>query len=216
MTKALTEFVKRNGKLYSQRLGIDITKEPFKWFVASILFGARISEKIVFNTYKQFKDASVLSPEKILKAGWDKLVALLDAGGYVRYDFKTADKLLEVCRNLVKNYKGDLKLLYKCANDYEELCTRLKNLGKGIGDVTVNIFLRDMQSVWKKACSKPTALTRMSMQKIGISDLKRCAHKIGVNVENLETALIVLAKDYCRKKRCAQCTLTELCKSYRR
>lgn len=40
--------------LYSEELGIDL-KEPsgrFKWFLAAILFGARISEKIAANTYK--------------------------------------------------------------------------------------------------------------------------------------------------------------------
>jgi len=30
-----------------------------------------------------------LDPEKILEAGWDKLVEVLDRGHYVRYDFST-------------------------------------------------------------------------------------------------------------------------------
>jgi len=45
-----------NFPLYVEDLGID-QKEPsggFKWFLASILFGARISEKIASNTYKSF------------------------------------------------------------------------------------------------------------------------------------------------------------------
>ena len=45
-----------NFSLYVEDLGIDL-KDPsgrFKWFLASILFGARISEKIASNTYKSF------------------------------------------------------------------------------------------------------------------------------------------------------------------
>ena len=45
-----------NFRLYAEDLCIDL-KEPsdrFKWFLASILFGARISEKIASNTYKSF------------------------------------------------------------------------------------------------------------------------------------------------------------------
>jgi hypothetical protein len=40
-----------------------------------------------------------------VKTGWDGLVSTLDAGGYVRYDFKTATKLLEVMKNLIDQYR---------------------------------------------------------------------------------------------------------------
>jgi hypothetical protein len=35
-----------------------------------------------------------------MEKGWDGLVAILDRGGYVCYDYKTATKLLEINRNL--------------------------------------------------------------------------------------------------------------------
>ena len=84
--------------LYSEDLGIDLSTPSgrFKWFIASILFGARISEQIAANTYRCFEAASIIdAPDKITAAGWDRLVETLDAGGYVRYDFSTATKLLE-------------------------------------------------------------------------------------------------------------------------
>jgi len=62
------------GERFSSELGIDISstknEEIFKWFLASILFGARISETIVVNTYKEFEKEDVVSPLKILKTGW--------------------------------------------------------------------------------------------------------------------------------------------------
>jgi hypothetical protein len=43
--------------LYSEDLGIDLSTPSgrFSWFVASILFGARISEQIAAKTYQYFK-----------------------------------------------------------------------------------------------------------------------------------------------------------------
>ena len=57
--------------LYSEDLGIDLTKPSgrFRWFIASILFGARISEKIAMQTYKTFEKYGILSPDKIINAG---------------------------------------------------------------------------------------------------------------------------------------------------
>jgi hypothetical protein len=113
--------------LYSEDLGIDL-KEPsgrFKWFLASILFGARISEKIASNTYKQFEQYGLDSPEKIIAAGWDELVRILDGGGYVRYDFSTATKLLEIMEVLRERY-GSLDNLYEQSADVKELERRVR------------------------------------------------------------------------------------------
>ena len=88
----------KKSKLYSEELGIDLSKkkpaELFKWFIASILFGARISETIAKNTYKTLEKYKLLKPQKILKAGWNFLVnPIMRQGGYVRYDGKTSDTL---------------------------------------------------------------------------------------------------------------------------
>ena len=87
---------------FSTDLGIDLSqgrsREIFKWFLASVLFGARISESIVKKTFREFASRAIVSPKVILDTGWDGLVEVLDQGGYVRYDFKTATKLLDLCR----------------------------------------------------------------------------------------------------------------------
>jgi hypothetical protein len=53
--------------LYSKDLGIDLTEPSgrFKWFLASILFGARISEKIASNTYRWFDMCDMTSPPRL-------------------------------------------------------------------------------------------------------------------------------------------------------
>lgn len=154
------EIVELVGGSYASQLGIDLSSgdsaEIQKWFIAALLFGARISEKIAMNTYREFEHADLLSSGMILQAGWDRLVEILDRGGYVRYDFKTATKLLNVCEALDRQYGGDLNALHACAADTNELIRRVKGLGKGIGDVTANIFLRELRGVWAKANPIPS------------------------------------------------------------
>ena len=41
--------------------------EIFKWFLASILYGKRISYKIAERTYKEFEKRGILTPEKIIE-----------------------------------------------------------------------------------------------------------------------------------------------------
>ena len=134
------------GKIYSRDLGIDLKsgreEEIFKWFLACLLFGKPIQQEVAKRTYFEFEKEKILTPEKILKAGWDKLVEILDRGYYVRYDFSTATKLLEICKELKEKY-GSLKNLIKVSKNKKDLSRRLQEF-KGIGPVTTRIFLREL------------------------------------------------------------------------
>jgi len=135
------------GKIYSRDLGINLKsgkeEEIFKWFLACLLFGKPIQQEVAKRTYFEFEKENLLTPEKILEAGWDKLVEVLDRGHYVRYDFSTATKLLEICKKLKKDY-GSLGNLLKSAKNKKDLERKLLEF-KGIGPVTTRIFLRDLK-----------------------------------------------------------------------
>lgn len=150
------------GGRFSKSLGIDLAcgeaTETFKWFLAAMLFGARISEVLAVRTFHALVQAGLTTPQRILDRGWEGLVTVLDRGGYVRYDFKTATKLLEVAGRLVELYGGDLTALHAAAENPRDLEQRLRTLGRGIGEVTVNIFLREMRGLWDKADPLPSAL----------------------------------------------------------
>lgn len=189
----IKEFVKKYGKKYSDILGINVRKEPFKWFLASILFGAPIREENAMKTYKIFDKNDLITPEKIIKAGWDKIVLLLDEGGYTRYDFKTADKLIEVCNAIIE--KGGMdKILKK-----EDLRTELK-LAKGIGDVTIDIFLRELNLPHN--ISKYAIIAAKNHELLVGDKIKRIK---GIDEIELEIALMKLGRDYCRKNKCNEC-----------
>jgi len=220
--ESLKILLENFGWKYSEILGINLSdgkdEEIFKWFLAAILFGAPITEKAVIKTYKCFEKCDVLTSKKILQIGWDGLVEILDEGSYTRYDFKTADKLLEVTKNLMEKHDGSLTLLYDKASDKQDLEKQLKHLGKGIGNVTVSIFLRELRNVWDRADPDPTDLVKLAAENLGIvrkhsteSALKQLKdfwskNRIaGKSFVNFETALLRLGKDFCRKGKCAEC-----------
>lgn len=155
-------LVERLGGRYSKALGIDLESgrpdETFKWLLAAILFGARISETLAVRTWHELMRQGLTAPQRILDRGWDGLVAILDRGGYVRYDFKTASKLIEVANRLVERYGGDVTALHRAADDPADLERRIQSLAGGIGEVTANIFLREMRGIWNKADPSPSGL----------------------------------------------------------
>lgn len=154
----IEDLLEQWGKTFSSNLGIDIESgrsgEIFKWFLASILFGTRIRQNVAEETYRQFENNRILTPDSILATGWDGLVKILDSGGYARYNFKTATKLLEIAGLLNTKYGGDLNNLHNEAKDAADLEAKLGEF-KGVGPVTVNIFLRELRGIWEKADPLP-------------------------------------------------------------
>lgn len=224
--KLLTYFAGR----FSKQLGIDLSRgsseEIFKCFLASKLYGARISADIAGRTYEQFVLHDLTSPEKILAAGWDKLVEVLDKGGYVRYDFSTARRLLEICQNLLSEYKGDLNELQAKARDGADLENRLRQLGQGIGPVTIQIFLREMRFLWPQAQPNLSKAAQHAASKLGLiknkgkalMELQSLWESCGFKVKDfpdLEAALVRLDLKYCRRSRCSNCPLQGECPSAR-
>jgi len=194
---------------YAEELGINLEggdfNEIFKWFLASFLFGKRISENLAKRTYKEFERENLLSPEAISKAGWDKLVEVLDRGGYARYDFSTASRLLELMHELKE--KGGLERIFQKSRDAKDLENRLKEF-KGFGSVTANIFPRELRFM-PKADPEISRFVRISARNLGIN---LTVNRKTKDFIRLESALLRLGKDYCRKNKCKICKLREYCK----
>ncbi len=214
---------------FAAELGIDVAAGPaerLKWFLAAILYGTRISGSLAARTYRVFAEHGVITPQAVLERGWDGLVELLDAGGYVRYDFKTATKLLTIMESLVRDYDGDLERLAAAATDPTDLERRLMALGKGVGPATVNIFLRELRGVWPLAEPPLSPLAQLAAEHLrllppglagpaALAELSRRwqAHPVsGAALVDLEAALVRLGRDYCRKARLSRpCPMAEVC-----
>jgi len=152
--EAMARLLAQYRGRFAAELGIAVAAGPQerqKWFLAAILYGARISGELAARTYRVCAARGVLTPEAVLAQGWDNLVVLLDEGGYTRYDFKTATKLLNVMGALQEKYGGSLERLHEVSRDYDDLEARLRGLASGIGPATANIFLRELRGIWPKA-----------------------------------------------------------------
>ena len=186
----------KKERTYSEELGIDLKGgddgEIFKWFLASVLFGARISETIAMRTYRAFERYGLLTPERILKAGWDFLVnPVMREGGYVRYDEKTSREVLRNCEMLMGEYGGSLNRLHREARDARDLEMRLLRF-YGVGPVTVNIFLRELRPYWRKADPEPMATVLETARRFAI-DLGHVKRK-SVVFTRIEAGLVRLRK----------------------
>ena len=226
----LQVLVEQLGGGFAEALGIRLAVaeegEVFKWFLASFLYGARISEAIAARTYQEFERRKLLTPQAIQDVGWDGLVQVLDAGGYVRYDFSTATKLLEVTADLLMHYAGKLSNVHAAADGPRDLERRLQKIGKGVGPVTANIFLRELRCIWAKAEPMPSDLVVSAAQHLGL--LRRNlrnrgrmlvalkAHWKGAGVPgqsfaHFEAALVRLELRYCRKGKHSVCPMAPWC-----
>ncbi len=188
-------------KIYSEELNLDLRKpeDRFKWFLASILFAKRISAEIAKKTFRRFEEEGLVAPQAILKAGWDKLVQVLDSGGYVRYDFSTASNLINISKNLLEKF-GSLEEIHEKAESPKNLEELLLQF-KGIGPVCVNIFLRELRGIWRKANPKPSKLAFEVAEKLGVK-----------KVEEVESQLVRINLEYCKKGRCNFCPVHKICR----
>jgi hypothetical protein len=162
----------KRSQLYREELGIDLRSrvdtEYFKWFLACLLFGGRISETIAKNTYHAFRRHNLLTPRKIIRAGWEFLVQpIMREGGYVRYDGRKSTQILRNCEMLLSHYHGSLHELHQLAAGAEDLENRLLAF-YGVGPITVNIFLRELRPYWKKADPEPLPIVLELARQLGL------------------------------------------------
>lgn len=167
----IATLLDESGGSYAAALGIALdglrAEEIYRWFIAAVLYGAPIPEALASRTWREFSANGVLDPQRVLDTGWDGLVQMLDRGGYTRYDYKTATKLLEINRALLTDYGGDLNALHAAAADPADLQRRLMALGKGIGPATAAIFLRELRGRWQKAAPPLSPLAIEAARELG-------------------------------------------------
>jgi len=224
----ISQVLARLPGRFATELGLDVQAGPEarqKWFLAAVLYGARISGKLAARAYQVFAARGIYTPEAILEQGWDNLVALLDAGGYARYDFKTATKLLKIMASLQERYQGSLEQLHAVAADGPDLEQRLQALAPGIGPATANIFLRELRGVWAKANPTLSSLAQLAGEHLrllppglnpgeALASMEAEWHQQPVpphDFADLEAALVRLGRDYCRKVPGPPCPLGAYC-----
>jgi endonuclease III len=148
------ELLRQYGTTYAQELGIRVEKNTpsplFRLLCASLLFSARISAEIAVKAAKALAAEGWTTPVKMAESTWERRTMTLNKAGYARYDGRTSDMLGETTRMLLDRYNGDLRNLREEAERDPGQERRLLKDFKGMGDVGVDIFFREVQVVWEE------------------------------------------------------------------
>jgi endonuclease III len=77
---------------------------------------------------------------------------------------------------------------------------------KGVGPTTVNIFLRELRGVWEKARPHLSPQAREIASRLGVD-------KEQIEVPGVESVLVKLNLEFCKRKRCPECPVKEECQA---
>lgn len=197
-----TGVVESLGGRYSIELGIDVDRgedEIERWALAATLFGGRISAKIAERTFAVFEHASVHSLADAGRQEIERLIELLDAGGYARYDLRTAEHLQAIAQALAADWRGRVSSALDLPLD--QLEAALDSL-PGWGPVTVTLFLRELRGV-RAGIDPPLdaravrAAEHLGMlrpgRREGLASLRAVAVDARIDMRDLEAALVRLS-----------------------
>ncbi len=125
---------------------------------------------------------------------------VLNEAGYARYQERTSTMLGDSAQLLVERWSGDVRRLREAADGHPSEERKLLKQFKGLGDVGVDIFFRDVQVAWDEL--RPFA-DRRALDAARRLDLGRSAEELARRVDGddfprLIAALIrvELADDY--------------------
>jgi endonuclease III len=145
-------LLQQYGQTFADELDIDIAQNApaplFQLLCGTILFSARINSTIAINSMNALRDRGWSTADKMADSTWDERVEALTEGGYTRYRERTATMFGDTVEKLMDEYDGDLRQLRDRAEQSPDEERSLLKEFKGIGDVGVDIFFREAQTVW--------------------------------------------------------------------
>lgn len=167
-------LLKKHGTLFSEELGIDLAQNTpshlFRWLCAALLLSARIPHGTAMKAAKALADAGMTTARTMAEATWKDRVGVLAEAGYGRFDESTSRMLGETARLIEREYGGDLRQLREDANRDPKAEHAALKACKGIGDMGVDIFLREIQQVWTEHYPYIDEKARTSARQLGLPE----------------------------------------------
>lgn len=113
------------------------------------------------------------TPDKMAGSTWRQRVTALNRSGYARYDESTSRMLGETTDLLLREYGGDVRALREAAGrDPKEERRRIKAF-KGLGDVGVDIFFREVQCAWDELYPFADRKALQAAERLGLGGTAR-------------------------------------------
>ncbi|MBO0688601.1 MAG: hypothetical protein J2P40_03380 [Candidatus Dormibacteraeota bacterium] len=149
---AADELMREYGQTFAEECGIDLragTAAPlWQLLCAALLYSARIRSAIATQAVQGLLRGGLGTADRMRMSSWDERVRILDEAGYARYDERTATMLGEVAAQVSDEYGGDLRQLRERAQHDPRAERALLKRSRGVGEVGVDIFFREVQVVW--------------------------------------------------------------------
>jgi hypothetical protein len=147
-------LLERHGRTYASEIGVDLSKNTpsplFRWLCCSILLSARISAGIAAEAARALTKEGWTTAQRMAESTWEARARTLNESGYARYDERTSSMLGDTSAMLIEKYGGDLRKLREVADRDPGKERQLLKECKGLGDVGVDIFFREIQTAWQE------------------------------------------------------------------
>jgi len=167
-------LLEQHGRTYAEQLGIDLaagTPSPlFRWLCAAILMSARIRAEAAVEAARALADQGWTTAAKMAAATWEERTRTLNRAGYARYDESTSRMLGDTAEMLQDKYQGDLRKLRDAAEREPPRERTLLKECKGLGEVGVDIFMREAQIVWCELYPFADGKALQSAATLGLDD----------------------------------------------
>jgi len=154
-TDVVAALLDRHGTTYAREAGISLgsgagSSALWRLLCLSLLLSARISADLALRGARALADEGWTSAQKLAESTWERRAKVLNEAGYARYDERTATMLGETADLVQERYRGDLRRLRDEADRDPARERELLKECKGIGDVGVDIFFREVQGNWQE------------------------------------------------------------------
>lgn len=170
ITAALLE---RYGQTYASETGFTVNDTPsplYRLLCLATLLSARIRASVAVSAARDLASAGWTTPRKMADATWAERTKVLNGAGYARYDESTSRMLGESAKLLLDRWDGDLRRLRDEADRRPDQERKLLKTFKGIGDVGVDIFFREVQAVWPEVAPFADRKALDTAERLGLSD----------------------------------------------
>jgi hypothetical protein len=144
-------LLERYPQTFAEEVGVRRLDTPaplFRLLVLALLMSARIRATVARDAARALFRSGWTTPAKMAAVDWHDRIRTLNRAGYARYDERTSTMLADAAAMLNEDFGGDLRRLREAAGRHRDEERSMLKRFKGIGDVGVDIFFRDVQVAW--------------------------------------------------------------------
>jgi hypothetical protein len=170
-------LLERHGRTFGDELGINLARGTpsalFQWLCASMLYGARVDSWIACEALRNLKRRRWHTARAMARSASSERVAALNRAGYAGSQERVASMLGQTAEHALGRWHGDLRRLrQEAGRDPGRERTLLREF-KGIGDVSIDIFFREVQAIWPELAPFADGRALRAARQLGLGSTPR-------------------------------------------